>query len=124
MMSRSSRMPAAPPFTCRRGLLMVTPLSLTTDSRDDGSLVLRATGELDLSNIDAFSEALASARKAGQDNQLSVDLSGVDYLDSGAISVLFDHAAGIQIVVNPILMSVLTISGLTKVATVKPASQI
>jgi anti-anti-sigma factor len=103
---------------------MVTPLILTTDSRDDGSLVLRATGELDLSNIDAFSEALASARKEGQDNQLSVDLSGVDYLDSGAISVLFDHAAGIQIVVNPILMSVLTISGLTKVATVKPASQI
>jgi anti-anti-sigma factor len=102
---------------------MVTPLSLTTDSRDDGSLVLRATGELDMSNVDAFSEALANARKTGQDNQLRVDLSGVDYLDSGAISVLFDHADGIQIMVNPVLMSVLTISGLTKVATVTPASR-
>jgi len=102
---------------------MVTPLSLTTDSRDDGSLVVRATGELDLSNIDAFSEALANARKAGQDNPLSVDLSGVDYLDSGAISVLFDHADGIQIVVNPLLMPVLTVSGLTKVAAVTPASR-
>ncbi len=102
---------------------MVTPLSLTTDSRDDGSLVLRATGELDMSNVDAFSEALANARKAGQDNQLRVDLSGVDYLDSGAISVLFDHADGIQIMVNPVLMSVLTISGLTKVATVTPGSR-
>jgi len=102
---------------------MVTPLSLTTDNRDDGSLVLRATGELDMSNVDAFSEALANARKAGQDNQLKVDLSGVDYLDSGAISVLFDHADGIQIMVNPVLMSVLTISGLTKVATVTPASR-
>jgi len=102
---------------------MVTPLSLTTDSRDDGSLVLRATGELDMSNVDAFSEALANARKAGQDNQLRVDLSGVDYLDSGAISVLFDHADGIQIMVNPVLMSVLTISGLTEVANVTPASR-
>ncbi len=102
---------------------MVTPLSLTTDSRDDGSLVLRATGELDLSNVHAFSEALANARQTGQDNQLSVDLSGVDYLDIGAISVLFDHADGIQIVANPVLMPVLTISGLTKVATVKPASR-
>lgn len=101
---------------------MVTPLGLTTDSRDDGSLVVRATGELDLSNIDMFSEALTDARKAGADHhQLTVDLSGVDYLDSCAISVLFDHAENIDIVVNPILMPVLKISGLTEVTTVRPA---
>lgn len=103
--------------------MMVTPLSLTTDSGDDGSLVLKATGEVDLSNVDAFSEAVAEARAAASDLQLRVDLSGVDYLDSGAISVLFAYANAIQVVVNPILMSVLTISGLTEVATVKPASK-
>ncbi len=82
--------------------MMVTPLSLTTDSGDDGSLVLKATGELDLSNVDAFSEAVAEARAAASDLQLRVDLSDVDYLDSGgAISVLFAHANAIQVVVNP-----------------------
>ena len=49
----------------REDRLMATPLSLTTDSRDDGSLVLRATGEIDLSNVDAFAEASANARKRG-----------------------------------------------------------
>ena len=101
---------------------MVTPLGLTTDSRDDGSLVVRATGELDLSNIDMFSEALTDARKASADHhQLTIDLSGVDYLDSRAISVLFDHAENVEITVNPILMPVLKISGLTEVATVRLA---
>ena len=101
---------------------MVTPLSLFTDSSDDGSLVVRAIGEVDLSNVAEFSAAVAEARRAGPARQLGVDLSGVDYLDSGAIGVLFDHADGIYIVVNPILLPVLTISGLTEVATVKPAS--
>lgn len=101
---------------------MVTPLTLSTDSRDDGSLVLRATGELDLSNVATFAAALTDARASDGDHRLIVDLSGVEYLDSGAISVLFDHAGSIELVVNPILMSVLTISGLTDVVTVKPAS--
>ena len=102
---------------------MVTPLSLSTDSREDGSLVVRATGELDLSNVQAFSDALANARKSNADHQLRVDLSGIDYLDSGAIGVLFDHAEAIQIVVNPILLPVLTISGLTEVAMVEEAAE-
>lgn len=37
---------------------MATPLSLDTVRRGDGTLVLRATGELDLSNVDAFRDAL------------------------------------------------------------------
>lgn len=101
---------------------MATPLTLSTDSRDDGSLVLRAVGELDLSNINSFTEALNSAVKSVRDHDLSVDLSGIEYLDSGAISALFDHADGIRIVVNPILIPVLKISGLTAVAQIEPAS--
>ena len=101
---------------------MATPLDLSTDSRDDGSLVLKAAGELDLSNIEVFSEALAGARTAHTHGRVTVDLRRIQYLDSGAISVLFDHADGIELVVNPILMSVLTVSGLTEVTTVKPDS--
>jgi anti-anti-sigma factor len=102
---------------------MATPLTLSTDSRADGTLVLSATGELDLSNVEVFADALATAVKSVRDHHLSVDLSGIEYLDSGAISVLFDHADGIQIVVNPILMPVLRISGLTEVAKIEPAAQ-
>lgn len=44
---------------------MVTPLSLSTDSSDDGSLVVRAIGEVDLSNVAEFSAAVTEARRAG-----------------------------------------------------------
>jgi anti-anti-sigma factor len=102
---------------------MATPLRLSTDCRDDGQMVLRAAGELDLSNIATFSEALGGAVRAGVDGHpLRVDLSAVDYLDSGAINVLFEHADNIDLVVNPILLPVLTVSGLADVVPVKPAS--
>ncbi|VEG53049.1 anti-sigma-factor antagonist [Mycolicibacterium aurum] len=102
---------------------MATPLRLRTDRQDDGSLVLFAAGELDLSNIGTFSDAIAHAITANPDGTvLRVDLSEVEYLDSGAINVLFDHAESIDVVVNPILLPVLTVSGLTDVATVRPAS--
>ncbi len=53
---------------------------------------------------------------------LIVDLSGVQYLDSGAINALFANAAVIRLIANPILMPVLKISGLTQVADVEAAS--
>lgn len=102
---------------------MATPLRLRTDRRDDGALVLVAAGELDLSNIGTFADAIAHAVSAGADgSSLHVDLSAVEYLDSGAINVLFDHADSIELMVNPVLLPVLRVSGLTDVASVRPAS--
>lgn len=103
---------------------MATPLRLGIDRRDDGTLVLQAAGELDLSNIDAFSQALADAlTKASTDGgTVTVDLSRVEYLDSGAINALFARADHIRLIANPILMPVLKISGLTDVAQVEAAS--
>ncbi|PRC57368.1 anti-anti-sigma factor, partial [Mycobacterium sp. ITM-2017-0098] len=70
-----------------------------------------------------FSDAIAHAITAGIDGSpLHVDLSAIDYLDSGAINVLFDHADPIDVLVNPILLPVLTVSGLTDVASVRAAS--
>lgn len=101
---------------------MATPLRLRTDRREDGTTVLTAIGELDLSNIAEFSEAIdAAVRDRADGIPLQIDLSGVDYLDSGAINVLFEHADAIDVVANPILISVLTVSGLTNVVAVKPA---
>lgn len=98
---------------------MSTPLTLSTGRGDDGTPVLTATGEIDLSNVDAFSRALADVTGGGT---AVVDLSAVDYLDSGAINALFTHADHINLVVNPILLPVLTISGLTELVSVTTGS--
>ncbi|OBA85668.1 anti-anti-sigma factor [Mycobacteriaceae bacterium 1482268.1] len=103
---------------------MPTPLNITTYRRDDGTFVLTAAGEVDLSNIDAFSAALDDGwAHVGRDGaRLTVDLTDVEYLDSCAINALFGHAEGMRLIANPMLIPVLTISGLTDVAVVEPAS--
>jgi anti-anti-sigma factor len=100
---------------------MATPLSLAIDSRDDGTLMLRATGELDLSNIDAFADALAAVAAAADGEAFTVDLSEVDYLDSGAINALYEHTDRIRVIANPILMPVLKVSGLADVLSIESA---
>ncbi|MFI5507736.1 STAS domain-containing protein [Mycobacterium sp. NPDC051804] len=100
---------------------MATPVSVRTGARDDGTAVLSVTGELDVSNIDVFSTAIADAMTpASQDGGvLTIDLTGVEYLDSAAIDVLFGHADRVRLIVNPILLPVLKISGLTNVMSVE-----
>ena len=100
---------------------MATPLSMKAARSAEGVVVLAVAGEIDLSNIDAFSEALDSASSSRDGGLVAVDLSGVEYLDSGAISVLFANAGQIHVIANPILMPVLKISGLTDVASVESA---
>lgn len=102
---------------------MTTPLTLDTARGSDGKFMLVAEGEIDLSNIDAFDLALASAatEASGDDRALLVDLSAVEYLDSAAINALAAHADRIELVAHPILMSVLRISGLTELTTVEAA---
>jgi anti-anti-sigma factor len=95
---------------------MTTPLALETSRRDDGHRVLIATGEIDLSNVADFSRALDDA---AADGRLVVDLSAVDYLDSGAINALFAHADQVSLIINPVLAPVLTISGLTSLVPVE-----
>ncbi|MGV8000482.1 STAS domain-containing protein, partial [Mycobacterium kansasii] len=56
---------------------MTSPLTLDTARGSDGKLVLVAVGEIDLSNIDAFTLALSTAA-TGSDGALLVDLSAVE----------------------------------------------
>jgi anti-anti-sigma factor len=100
---------------------MATPLSLRVDLREGGTSVLTATGEIDLTNIDAFAQGLDDAASARDDAAVIVDISGVEYLDSGGINVLFGHATHIHVIANPILMPVLKISGLADVTSVESA---
>lgn len=103
---------------------MPTLLTLDTARSDDGKLVLIAAGEIDLSNIDTFTQALTAAitETAGSGETLTVDLSAVEYLDSAAINALFPHAEHIHVIAHPLLVRVFAISGLSELATVEPAS--
>ena len=92
---------------------MTTPLSLATHLRLDGTQVLTAVGEIDMSNADSFREALNRASAA--DGRLVVDLTGVEYLDSAGLTVLFTHASHIELIATPLLAPVLTISGLADI---------
>lgn len=102
---------------------MATLLTLDTAHRGDGKLVLVAVGEIDLSNIEEFEQALAAAstEAAGNGGTLHVDLSAVEYLDSAAINALVSHADHIHVIAHPFLMPVFKISGLTELAPVEAA---
>ena len=102
---------------------MMTPLSLNTDRGVDGTPRVVAAGEIDISNIHAFTEALTTASD-GNRRPITVDMSAVKYLDSAGINVLFKHADAmdrLHLIVHPFLMRILKITGLSDIATVQPA---
>jgi anti-sigma B factor antagonist len=94
---------------------MTTPLTLSTHQRPDGIPVVTAVGEIDMSNAGTFRDALT--RAAAADGRLVVDLTGVEYLDSAGLTVLFAHATHIELIATPLLAPVLTISGLADITT-------
>jgi anti-anti-sigma factor len=102
---------------------MPTSLTVDTARSGDGGLVLTAAGEIDLSNVDSFDEALttAVAETADGGEMLTVDLSAVEYLDGAAVNALFPHADHIRLIAHPFLIRVFAVSGLTELATVEPA---
>ena len=66
-------------------------------------------------------DALETA-SAGTRGPITVDLSAVKYLDSAGINALFEHADQVDdlhLIVHPLLIRVLRISGLTKIANVE-----
>ena len=91
---------------------MTTPLTLAPGRGPDGAVRLVVGGEIDMSNAGRLAEALDS-----RPGPLVVDLTEVEYLDSAGLSVLFAHAARIELVAGPLLTPVLSISGLTDLTT-------
>ncbi|MFI6208138.1 STAS domain-containing protein [Streptomyces sp. NPDC051041] len=91
---------------------MTTPLILTPGQCTDGSASLTVAGEIDMSNARLLAEALD--RTTGP---LVVDLTGVEYLDSAGLSVLFAHSDRLELIATPLLSPVLTISGLADITT-------
>ncbi|HET7667775.1 MAG TPA: STAS domain-containing protein [Mycobacterium sp.] len=82
--------------------------------------VVVATGEIDLANVHEFSDVLNQA--AADSDAITVDLSDVTYCDSAAVRALFAVAAttklGLIVPTTGPIMTLLSISGLDRVATV------
>lgn len=96
---------------------MAAALTVTSQRDADGGVELVAVGEIDLSTVGRFESALrAAVAEIGPGRTMSLDLRGVEYLDSAAINVLFEHADRIsRIRVAPLLQRGLIISGLDQV---------
>ncbi|MFN8072718.1 MAG: STAS domain-containing protein [Mycobacterium sp.] len=102
---------------------MSAALKVTSRAVGDGEIEVTVAGELDLSTVGRFEDAIRDAvAKAAPGRNTTLDLRGVDYLDSAAINVLFAHAEGIGTVRVPsLLIRGLTISGLDQIVDVEAA---
>ncbi|MCM6775392.1 STAS domain-containing protein [Nocardia sp. CDC159] len=95
---------------------MTTPLEITVQHRDQAA-VLAITGEIDMSNADRLRAALEAALLP--DEQLVVDLTGVDYLDSSGLAVLLPQARRLRVLASAMLRKTLTVGGLTALTDVE-----
>jgi anti-sigma B factor antagonist len=88
----------------------------------DGTPVVTATGEIDMSTAQRFGQVLAEAVRGS--GRLIVDLSAVDHLDSAGTADLFTHATGggMEIVVgaNRLVASLLDLCGIAELAKITP----
>jgi anti-sigma B factor antagonist len=97
---------------------MSTDLTFTSGTGPDGSPVLSAAGEIDMSNAETFSATLAVARQSAGDEPLTVDLTKVEYIDSAGLAVLLPHADHLRLVATTLLAPVLRVAGLDDLTTV------
>ena len=103
---------------------MPTALELSTRPGTNGIPVVTVAGEIDMSNADRLHDALGLAAAAAADGgSFVVDLTGVGYLDSAGVHVLFAHAARIRLIAGPLLEPVLTVSGLSDITSVSDDSR-
>jgi anti-anti-sigma factor len=93
------------------------PQRLRVHTEPDGVIVLK--GEIDLSTAPQLRAALESSHPDGAARV--VDLREVTYLDSAGLSVLYDHAARLHLLVAPtsVVATVVDISGLGEAASVE-----
>jgi anti-sigma B factor antagonist len=83
-----------------------------TSTAHEGAVTLAVKGDIDMASADRFRRALDDA-PAG--DRLVVDLTGVGYLDSAGVKVLYDHLdRNPELIIDPdaVILRVLAITGL------------
>ena len=60
-----------------------------SSERRDGFVVVAVSGELDIVTSRRFDECLAEARR--DDDHIIIDLSAVDFMDTGSLAVIVGH---------------------------------
>jgi anti-anti-sigma factor len=104
---------------------MHTSLDIDVVRRDNGDAVVVVAGEIDLSNVDAFRQAVrdATGDSDGVGAILTIDLSAVEYLDSAAVNTLYAYADRIiKVIAHPLLSNIFTISGLSELVAIEVAT--
>lgn len=100
---------------------MTERLDISVAEDGDGSVTARVAGEIDLSNVEAFRQALDTGADPGR--RLSVDLSLVTYIDSAGMGVLFARAAHgpleVRLQPDSIVAPLIDITRLGDVATIR-----
>ena len=61
-----------------------------SSQRRDGFAVVAVSGELDIVTSRRFDEVLAEVRRGGDDH-IIIDLSAVDFMDTGSLAVIVGH---------------------------------
>ena len=61
-----------------------------SSQRRDGFVVVAVSGELDIVTSRRFDEVLAEVRRGGDDH-IIIDLSAVDFMDTGSLAVIVGH---------------------------------
>jgi anti-sigma B factor antagonist len=78
----------------------------------DGAITLAVKGDIDMASAEQFRRVLDDA-PAGE--HLVVDLTGVSYLDSAGVKVLYDHLdRDPELIIEPdaVILRILAITGL------------
>ncbi|WP_045744440.1 STAS domain-containing protein [Actinoplanes rectilineatus] len=97
---------------------MNAALTFATSRRPSGDILLSAVGEIDMSNAATLAAALADAHRDASGGPVTLDLTGVEYIDSAGLAVLYPHVATLRLVATDLLAPVLTVAGLDDLTTI------
>ena len=98
---------------------MATALELSRRQDPNGTAIVAARGEIDMSNAGSLRDAL---RQAASEGDLIVDLTAVEYLDSAGLTALLHYLPRLRLIASPLIEPILTMSGLGAITTVRGGS--